>query len=433
MGERMQEAHAASRLRVAHFVQRYPPALGGSEAYFACLSRYLVEQGMDVSVFTTNALDLEAFWTTRGRCVPPGLTREDGVSVRRYPLWRAPEHRRVLKVLSQIPVRTWQCLTLSCNPIAWDMWRDAGGARQRFDLVHASAFPYGWPLTCALRLARRLDVPFLLTPFVHTGDPEDSRDRTRRAYTSPALLTLVHAADRVFVQTDVEHEVLRSHGVSDSKLVLQGMGVELQSCTGGDRDRARARWEVKHDEVVIGHLANLSMEKGSVDLLRASQLAWQQGSRFRVVLAGPDMPNFRRFWDRFPAKDRVCRMGVLSESQKRDFFAGIDVFALPSRSDSFGIVLLEAWANRVANVGYRAGGIAGVIRHDEDGLLVRCGDISGLAETLTHLARDAELRRRLGDAGNERLPCDFCWDDKLALVRNVYEELTNTSLASVEA
>src|ERR1700730_18660992 len=107
MGSLMQEAHADGRLRVAHFVQRYPPALGGSEAYFARLSRYLVDQGMDVTVFTSNALDLEAFWTARGRCVAPGMTTEDGVSVRRYSLWHAPEQRRVLKVLSQIPVRSW--------------------------------------------------------------------------------------------------------------------------------------------------------------------------------------------------------------------------------------------------------------------------------------------------------------------------------------
>jgi glycosyltransferase involved in cell wall biosynthesis len=324
-------------------------------------------------------------------------------------------------------VRTWQLLTLSCNPIAWDMWRDAGRARQSFDLVHASAFPYGWPLACGLRLARRLGVPFLLTPFVHTGDPEDPCDRTRRAYTSPALLSLVRAAERVFVQTDVEHDVLTSLGVPECKLVMQGMGVDCDSCTGGNRNRVRAAWGVKPDEIVIGHLANQSVEKGSVDLLRAAQLAWQRGGRFRIVLAGPDMPNFRRFWERFPAMDRVSRVGVLSEAEKRDFFAGIDVFALPSRSDSFGIVLLEAWANRVANIGYRAGGIAGVIRHNEDGLLVRCGDIGALADALTRLAGDAGLRRRLGNAGYERLPHDYCWDDKLALVRRVYEEIATKS------
>ena len=53
---------ARTPLRVAHFVQRYPPALGGSEAYFAPPGNYLVAAGDAVTVFTTNALDLEAFW-----------------------------------------------------------------------------------------------------------------------------------------------------------------------------------------------------------------------------------------------------------------------------------------------------------------------------------------------------------------------------------
>src|SRR5947208_2834288 len=58
-------------MRVAHFVQRYPPALGGSEAYFARLGRHLAAAGDVVTVFTTTAVDLEGFWTTRGRCVRP--------------------------------------------------------------------------------------------------------------------------------------------------------------------------------------------------------------------------------------------------------------------------------------------------------------------------------------------------------------------------
>ena len=77
-------------MRVAHFVQRYPPALGGSEAYFARLSRYLAARGHEVTVFTTTAVDLEAFWATRGRCVRAGERAEDGVTVRRYGLCRLP-------------------------------------------------------------------------------------------------------------------------------------------------------------------------------------------------------------------------------------------------------------------------------------------------------------------------------------------------------
>jgi glycosyltransferase involved in cell wall biosynthesis len=406
-------------LRVAHFVHRYPPALGGSEAYFARLSRYHAVAGDHVTVFTTTAYDLEAFWSPTGRCLSAGVTVEDGVTVRRYPLRRLRGQGYVLKALSLVPIRAWQALTVSCNPLAFGMWRDAGHLREPFDVVHATAFPYAWPLACARRLARRSGAPFLLTPFLHLGDPDDPADRTRRAYTRPALLALVRSADRVFVQTEGERQALLERGLPAERLILQGMGVDETSCTGGDRGAARAAWGIGPDEVVVGHLANASVEKGTVDLLRSAEIAWNEGARFTVVLAGPAMPNFERYWDSFGPKARVRRLGVLNEQQKRDFFAGIDVFALPSRSDSFGIVLLEAMANAVPNVGYRAGGIASVIRHGEDGLLVRCGDVRALATALRQLAEDSGLRRRLGSAGRARTP-SFRWEDKLRLVRDTY-------------
>src|SRR5262249_5105314 len=152
--------------------------------------------------------------------------------VRRYPLWRCPGHRRVLKLLSLLPHRPWQRLTLSCNPVAWRMWWDAGNASAPFDLVHASACPYGWPLACGLRLARRLGVPFVVTPFLHLGDPEDARDRTRRAYLAPALRSLLAEADCVFVQTEIERGTLLRQGFSQEKVILQGMGITSSQCTG---------------------------------------------------------------------------------------------------------------------------------------------------------------------------------------------------------
>jgi glycosyltransferase involved in cell wall biosynthesis len=412
-------------MRVAHFVQRYPPALGGSEAYFARLGRYLAAHGHQVTVFTTTAVDLEAFWSTRGRCLRPGRSWDQGVEVRRHHLWHLPAvQTRILKALSYLPNRGWQLMTIPCNPIAPSMWTEAGRTREPFDVIHATAFPYGWPLACARRLAQRRRVPFVLTPFLHLGDPQDPRDRTRQAYTSPALLSLARAADRILVQTEGERRGLVERGFPPERLVLQGMGVDLASCTGGQRERARAEWGAGAEEVVIGHLANNSREKGSVDLLKAAERAWNGGARFHLVLAGPEMPNFQCFWQRYRATGRVRRLGVLDAQQKRDFFAGIDVFALPSRSDSFGIVLLEAWANGVPNVGYRAGGIGWVLRDEQDGLLVRCGDVAGLAAGLKRLAGDADLRRRLGETGLGRLRKEFHWDDKLQVVAEVYGELT---------
>jgi glycosyltransferase involved in cell wall biosynthesis len=408
-------------MRIAHFVQRYPPALGGSEAYFARLSRHLVAAGEQVTVFTSAALDLDAFWSPRGRCLPAGVTTENGVEVRRYPLWRFPGRRYLLKPLSLLPHRFWQCLTLPCNPIARAMWQDASRTDVPFDVVHATAFPYGWPIACGLRLARRLGVPFVLTPFLHLGDLDDPHDRTRRAYTAPPFRFLLRSADRVFAQTELERAALRQLGVADERIVLQGMGVDLRECTGGERNRARQQWGVRAEEVVVGHLANLSEEKGSVDLLRAAEIAWRRGLAFQLALAGPEMPNFQRFWAGFSFKDRVRRLGVLGDDEKRDFFAGIDVFALPSRSDSFGLVLLEAWANGAPCVGYRAGGIAEVIRHGENGLLVRCDDLGGLADAMGRLITNADVRCRLGASGQERIRREYRWEDKLSLVHQAYQ------------
>jgi glycosyltransferase involved in cell wall biosynthesis len=385
-----------------------------------------------VTVFTTDALDLEAFWSPHARRLPAGVSDDDGIEVRRYPLWHCPGRRYLLKALSLLPWHGLKRLALGCNPISWAMRRDAGRGDRPFDAVHAAAFPYTWPIACGLRLARRLGVPFLLTPFLHLGDPDDPADRTRRAYTAPALLSLAHAAEAVFVQTRAEGAALRRAGVSAAKIVLQGLGVEPAECTGGDRASARRPWGVAPAEVVVGHLANNSEEKGTADLLRAAQRLWRDGLRFHLVLAGPDMPNFRRFWQDFAGRAAVPvrRLGVLSEQQKRDFFAGLDVFALPSRSDSFGLVLAEAWANGLPNLAYRAGGVAEVVRDGQDGLLVRCGDVEALAAALRRLVTDAELRRRLGESGHARTLREFRWAEKLQLVRDVMLAARSPQVAS---
>lgn len=432
--------HPTSALHVAHFVQRYLPALGGSEAYFARLADYLAGRGDVVTVFTSTAIGLAEMWRGSRERPPPtdevpdpeplkagstspclegdgGLGSQGRVTVRRYPPLAFPGRRYVLKAASLVPVRRWQCLTTPSNPVCPRMWAAAGRFDGPLDAVHATAFPYSFPIACGLRLARRRRVPFLLTPFLHLGDPGDPTDRTRRQYTAPHLRWLLRQADRVFVQTRAEGDTAASLGVRPDRVALQGLGVEPSECTGGNRATARAAWGVESGEMVVGHLANASVEKGTVDLLDAAAQVWAKGRRFRVVLAGPGMPNFRTFWERFPHRDRVTRLGVLSAAEKRDFYAGIDAFALPSRSDSFGLVLLEAWANGKPNLVYRAGGPAELVRDGIDGLQARCGDVAELAARLSRLAADERLRDQLGEAGRERVGREFRWADKLELVR----------------
>jgi glycosyltransferase involved in cell wall biosynthesis len=417
-------------MHAAHFIHRYPPALGGAEAYFARLSRHLSGQGHCVTVWTTTALDLTAFWSADGTRLRPGVSQEDSITVRRYDpsYWfaRGP----VLKLLSLLPVPRWQCLTQSWSPIAGRMLLDALRGDGPCDVVHASAFPYGWPLMCGLTRARRAKVPYLLTPFLHTGDPDDPADRTRRGYTSKPLRHLLAAADAIFVQTEIEGETIRQVGIPFDRIVLQGLGVDPAECTNGDRARARSMWQIPDDECAIGHLANLSAAKGTIDLLLASRRAWGAGSSFRVVLAGPSMPNFRRFWRNFEPKERVTLLGPLSEPEKNDFYTGIDAFCLPSRTDSFGLVFLEAWANGKPVIGYRAGGVAELIRSGEDGLLVKCGDVDSLAGALRRMASDGAARAAWGDGGRGRVACEFQWEGKLRVVEDVMGRLLSARKSS---
>ncbi|MCZ2343481.1 MAG: glycosyltransferase family 4 protein [Bacteroidales bacterium] len=412
---------------IHHFIQRVPPALGGSESYFDRLGRFLALHGDSVHVWSSTAVDLSEMWQSRysgndedekgKRKKEKGKREEEkwesgsSFTVHRYRPLTFPGRRYLLKAASLIPVRRWQCLTRPSNPICPAMWRDAGRYDGPIDAVHASAFPYTFPIICGYRLARRRGVPFLLTPFLHLGDPNEPCDRVRRQYTAPPLRWLLHQADRIFVQTPSEFRAVVALGVPEQRVILQGLGVDASECTHGNRERARQEWGIRPDEPVIGHLANLSEEKGSCDLLRA----W--GGRGRIVLAGPAMPNFTRFGHRFPDWDQVTRLGTLTESQKRDFFAGIDVFVLPSRTDSFGLVLLEAWANAKPVIAYRAGGPADLIRDGIDGLLAPCGDHGSLRAACERLVRDAQLRKRLGVAGRERTHVEFQWDQKLTIVR----------------
>ena len=150
------------------------------------------------------------------------------------------------------------------------------------------------------------------------------------------------------------------------------------------------------------------------------------GEVFRLVLAGPAMPNFLHVWQSYPHRAAVTRLGVLTDSARRDFFAGIDAFCLPSRTDSFGLVLPEAWANGKPVVAYRAGGPADLIRDGVDGFLVKCGDVAGLRARLRQLAADRQLARRMGEAGRERMATDFGWERSLRLVRETITSLLSS-------
>ncbi len=99
---------------------------------------------------------------------------------------------------------------------------------------------------------------------------------------------------------------------------------------------------------------------------------------------------------------------------------------LPSRADSFGIVLLEAWSHGVPVVAARAGGIPGVVDDGANGLLVPFADVDGLANAVERLITDEVFAERIGEAGREKIRTHYSWDVAAARALEQYRRITET-------
>jgi glycosyltransferase involved in cell wall biosynthesis len=125
----------------------------------------------------------------------------------------------------------------------------------------------------------------------------------------------------------------------------------------------------------------------------------------RIVGDGPDREALAALIERLGASDSIELLG-----ERRDvagLLAESDMFVLSSRSEGLPMSVLEAMAAAVPVVATAVGGIPELVRDSETGVLAPPGDAAALAAALERLARDAELRDRMGEAGRRRVERDF--------------------------
>jgi glycosyltransferase involved in cell wall biosynthesis len=408
--------------RIIHVCPRYLPARGGVELFFAAISERLAAAGDEVSVWTTDAVTVRGFTQPDGARLPHGPERLGGVEVRRFPVRYLPASRIVRTMAHALPFGTrWKADTLRWTPFVPALTQAASAPNEPVSLVHAAGLPYSSVLFAGVRLAERAGAALVITPFTHVPPPGDSAARFRRAYLSPLNLRLLARADRVCVQTPLERRVLEQHGLASERLVEVGQGVDVEACTGGSRERGRGPWGLGPTDVVVGHLANKSWDKGTNDLLDACESLWSRGAEFRLVLAGTEMPSFTERWARTTARERVVNLGSLTDDERRDFYAAIDVFALPSYVESFGVSPLEAALNGAAVLAYNLGGPGELFEPGVSATLVEPGDLDGLASNLGLLVHDIDLRTRLA-RGAARVAEGHTWPRVFEKLATVYTE-----------
>jgi glycosyltransferase involved in cell wall biosynthesis len=420
-------------MRVVHVCPLYTPAIGGVERFVNRVSEALATRHDRVEVWTTTAATVSALTHPDSEHFEPGDALVGRVRVRRFRVRYLPAQRYLLTAAHVLPLGiAWKSRTLRWSPIVPALVSAAARHAEPLDIVHACPLPYSSVLQPAVTLAMRAGAKLLMTPFTHLGKPGPKADRVRRRYLSRLNVKLLCAADRVFAQTRGERDALAAAGVPSDRLRLGGVGVDPTECTGGDRGRGRARWQLGATDIVVGHLANKSWDKGTVDLLDAAEALWARGAAFRLILAGQEMPSFRRRWQRMTFADRVVNLGRLDDQEKRDFYATLDLFALPSYVESFGISPLEAALNGVPTVAYRQGGLAEVLGEGDTACLVDTGNVSALTQAIECLISSPGERVRIGRAAAQ-LARSHDWAHALDRVLRVYDEIAGGESFGVQS
>jgi D-inositol-3-phosphate glycosyltransferase len=104
------------------------------------------------------------------------------------------------------------------------------------------------------------------------------------------------------------------------------------------------------------------------------------------------------------------------------YYSAAEAVVVPSHYESFGIVALEAMACGTPVVASQVGGLAYLVQDGKTGFTVPASDVDALADRLSRLIHDQELRNRLGEKAS-KVAEEFSWDIIAKQVLDLYEEM----------
>lgn len=248
-----------------------------------------------------------------------------------------------------------------------------------------------------------------------------------------------HAARRILCNSDASADVFRQHAVFRAKTVTLYNAVDL-SWYDDEHDTRRDELDIDGSCPVIGFVGQLVPRKGVTTLIRAMAEVVRQVPDAILVLVGcapPDETDYEVECRRLVASLKLDAH-VRMVGYRRDvpaFMRTFDVFALPSRSEPFGKVVIEAMAAGCPVVASRVGGIPEIVTGDDFGTLIPPDDPAALStavlQYLTHHDRRREAGRRGATVARERFgvsamlaSLQALYDDVLAGSRLEYAQAT---------
>jgi glycosyltransferase involved in cell wall biosynthesis len=242
------------------------------------------------------------------------------------------------------------------------------------------------------------------------------------------LLIGAHFSDRVVGVAEGVMRGFRNDPVAARRLSIIYNGFDELTAPAADRGSARAALGLGDECVAIALIGYLvALKRGEVAIAAMRALPPDVAARAVLLVVG-DGPE-RAVWEA-----QAAGLPVRFTGQRDDVHHllrnVIDMVILPSDSEAFSVVLLEAAAAGLPRIGSNVGGIPESIRNGVDGMIVPVRDAAALAGAISTLVRDPALARRYGEAARARLREAFSVAGFVRKFTAVYDEMTASALRS---
>jgi glycogen(starch) synthase len=311
-----------------------------------------------------------------------------------------------------------------CAP--WAEAVETGAALARAwqpDVIHLHPF-WLWPVARAIRDS-------VGTPIVYTVHSLD-RAEYEIGHGPPECLTqwdlqaeAIAGANRVIALTDSERRLIEYYcPESAGRVRVVGNGIADEHGLGRRNADTAAP-----DAPIVLFSGRFVDRKGVRELLAAIPHVLAEAPETRFVLAGGHRhctsEEMTRWWlpeALEPHRDKLFFTGWLTPDELVAYYRAADILVVPSWYEPFGMVILEGMLHGLAVAAADVGGPAEIMHHDRTGLLFPARDAMALSRSITRLARDATLRRRLGQAAADHVRETWLWPKVLATMQRVYDE-----------
>jgi glycosyltransferase involved in cell wall biosynthesis len=213
------------------------------------------------------------------------------------------------------------------------------------------------------------------------------------------------------------------YGVRGSKVLVIPHGVASDRPTAAQCAAARELLSLRPDTLLVGCVGRLSPEKGVRYFVESAPLIRQRfpNAEFIVVGDGPERESLTSLAASLGLHPPHVFLGVRDDVAA--FVELMAVVVIPSLSESFSMVALEAMRSARPVVGTSAGGLVEVIRDGETGLIVPPGAPAALADAVCRLLGDAGLRLLLGERGRQLALEEYAPSRMVERFVEIYDEL----------